>query len=62
MTEISVEPRKRPVQARSKKTVEDILAGTAQVLVARGYDEATTGTIEERAGVQYWNALPVSSQ
>jgi AcrR family transcriptional regulator len=51
MTEISVEPRKRPVQARSKKTVEDILAGTAQVLVARGYDESTTGAIAERAGV-----------
>jgi AcrR family transcriptional regulator len=51
MTETSVEPRKRPVQARSKKTVEDILAGTAQVLVARGYDESTTGAIAERAGV-----------
>jgi AcrR family transcriptional regulator len=51
MKEIVVQPRKRPVQARSRKTVEDILAATAQVLVARGFDGLTTGAAAERAGV-----------
>jgi AcrR family transcriptional regulator len=51
MTHSLVVPRKRPVQARSRRTVEAILTGTAQVLVARGYEGATTGAVAERAGV-----------
>lgn len=43
--------RKRPVQARSKQTVADILDATAQVLVEHGYHGATTNHIAKRAGV-----------
>lgn len=40
-----------PVQARSRATVEAILAGTGQVLSSRGYAKATTNHIAEAAGV-----------
>lgn len=46
-----ITPRKQPVQARSKLTVQAILEGTAQVLVQLGYDGTTTGAVAERAGV-----------
>lgn len=46
-----VTPRKRPVQARSRQTVEAILEAAAQVLEVRGYAAATTDRIAERAGV-----------
>ncbi len=44
-------PRKEPKQRRSRATVDAILTATAQVLVDRGYDKATTNQIAKRAGV-----------
>jgi AcrR family transcriptional regulator len=44
-------PRKRPVQARSKQTVAAIVQATAQVLMSDGYDRATTNRVAEKAGV-----------
>ena len=44
-------PRKQPVQARSRLTVKAILEATAQVLVAIGYERATTDAIAARTGV-----------
>lgn len=44
-------PRKQPVQARSRLTVKAIVEATAQVLVASGYERATTDAIAARAGV-----------
>jgi AcrR family transcriptional regulator len=46
-----IAPRKRPVQARSKATVDTLIEATAQVLVARGYQGSTTDAVAERAGV-----------
>jgi len=44
-------PRKRPVQRRSRETVEAILDGAAQVFERHGYAAGTTNRIAERAGV-----------
>jgi AcrR family transcriptional regulator len=44
-------PRRRPVQARSMATVETLLSAVAQILVAGGYEGATTNHIARRAGV-----------
>lgn len=46
-----LEPRKRPVQRRSKVTVEQLLAAAAQVFEEFGYAAGTTNRISERAGV-----------
>jgi AcrR family transcriptional regulator len=46
-----LKPRKKPVQARSKATVDAILAAAAQVLKRKGYAATTTDRIAERAGV-----------
>ncbi len=46
-----VAPRKKPRQRRSQETVDAILEATARVLVARGYENATTNHIAEVAGV-----------
>lgn len=46
-----LKPRKIPLQARSKATVEAILVAAAQVLRRKGYVGATTDRIAERAGV-----------
>lgn len=46
-----LKPRKRPLQARSKATVDAILSAAAQVLKRKGYAAATTDRIAERAGV-----------
>ncbi len=43
--------RRKPKQGRSKATVEAILEATAQVLVADGYDKASTNRIAKVAGV-----------
>lgn len=43
--------RRRPVQARSKATVEAILTATAQILERSGPEAATTKAIAARAGV-----------
>lgn len=46
-----VEPRKRPVQRRSRETVARILDAAAEVFAERGYTAATTNAVAERAGV-----------
>jgi AcrR family transcriptional regulator len=45
-----IAPRKRPLQARSKQTVEWIVEAAARVFRAEGFD-ATTNRIAELAGV-----------
>jgi AcrR family transcriptional regulator len=47
----SLKPRKRPVQRRSRLTVDVILEAAARVFADRGYAGATTNHIAERAGV-----------
>ena len=44
-------PRKQPVQHRSKATVDVVLVAAAQVFEAHGYAAGTTNRIAERAGV-----------
>jgi AcrR family transcriptional regulator len=46
-----LEPRKPPVQKRSRATVDGILSAAAQVFEAHGYAAGTTNRIAERAGV-----------
>jgi AcrR family transcriptional regulator len=46
-----LEPRKPPVQKRSRATVEEILSAAAQVFESHGYAAGTTNRIAERAGV-----------
>ncbi|MEO1323449.1 MAG: TetR/AcrR family transcriptional regulator [Pseudomonadota bacterium] len=43
--------RKTPVQARSKATIDAILLAATRVLLAIGYDKASTNKIAELAGV-----------
>lgn len=50
-TKIRTKPRKRPLQARSRETVEAILTAAARLLVKDGYDSTTTNKIAARAGV-----------
>ena len=45
-----LEPRKPPVQKRSRATVDGILSAAAQVFEAHGYAAGTTNRIAERAG------------
>jgi AcrR family transcriptional regulator len=49
--QVSLEPRKTPVQARSAVTVEAIFEATIQVLLEIGPDRLTTTRVAERAGV-----------
>ena len=44
-------PRKRATQARSQATVDAILKATAHILVAEGYDRASSNKVAARAGV-----------
>lgn len=44
-------PKKKPIQSRSKVTVESILIAAGQVLLELGPHKATTHKIAERAGV-----------
>lgn len=46
-----LEPRKKPVQARSTASVEAILEATIQVLLAIGKERLTTARVAARAGV-----------
>lgn len=46
-----LEPIRTPVQARSRATVEQILASAVQVFELYGYAAGTTNRIAERAGV-----------
>lgn len=50
-SESRTRPRKRPVQRRSRETVETILDAAAQVFERHGYATGTTNRIAERAGV-----------
>jgi AcrR family transcriptional regulator len=47
----ALQPRKQPLQARSRETVRVILRAAAQVFGSRGYAASTTNHIAERAGV-----------
>jgi len=49
--QVRTTPRKRPRQARSRATVDSVLAATARVLVKRGFDGLTTNLVAETAGV-----------
>jgi AcrR family transcriptional regulator len=44
-------PRKRPLQTRSRRTVDAVVKAAAQVFATRGYAGGTTNHIAERAGV-----------
>ena len=46
-----LEPRKRPVQARSAATVDAIFDATVQVLLTQGARRLTTTRVAQRAGV-----------
>lgn len=48
---VHASPRKHPVQARAKATVDAIVAAAAQVLIAHGYERTTTARVARRAGV-----------
>ena len=50
-TDRTLKPRKKPLQARARRTVEAILEGAAQVFEKHGYARTTTDRIAERAGV-----------
>src|SRR5215470_2670172 len=50
-THEAVAPRKRPVQERSRSTVDVVLEAAAQVLERDGYTATSTDLIAERAGV-----------
>ncbi|MFP6581343.1 MAG: TetR/AcrR family transcriptional regulator [Candidatus Hydrogenedentota bacterium] len=47
----SIQPRRLPVQARSRERVERILDAAAQLLTEQGYNSVKTNTIAKRAGV-----------
>lgn len=47
----ATDPRRRPRQARARVTVGAIVEAAARVLVADGYDRASTNRIAEAAGV-----------
>lgn len=51
MPQTRAHPRKSPRQERSRQTVEAILAATAHILAAKGYEQASTNAIADRAGV-----------
>lgn len=44
-------PRKKPLQERSRETVDVLLTTTARVLIEVGYDRASTNRIAEEAGI-----------
>jgi AcrR family transcriptional regulator len=44
-------PRKKPLQDRSRATVDALLEATADILVRHGYARLTTNRVAERAGV-----------
>ena len=48
---VSLKPRKKPQQQRSRATIETIFEATIQVLLANGFDRTTTIQIADRAGV-----------
>lgn len=48
---VSLKPRKKPQQQRSRATIDTIFEATIQVLLANGFDKTTTIQIADRAGV-----------
>lgn len=44
-------PRRRPIQGRSRATVDAIVDATARILVRRGWSGLTTNHVAEKAGV-----------
>lgn len=48
---VSLNPRKKPQQRRSRDTTDAIFEATIQVLLANGFDKTTTIQIADRAGV-----------
>jgi AcrR family transcriptional regulator len=46
-----IQPRRQPRQSRARVTVDAIVEATSRVLVAEGYDRASTNRIAEAAGV-----------
>jgi AcrR family transcriptional regulator len=50
-SQIVVTPRKKPVQGRSRATVEAVLAAAAHILETRGLAGFNTNAVAERAGV-----------
>lgn len=49
--ERGIEPRRQPVQARSRERVEKILDAAVHLLIEGGYDAVKTNAIARRAGV-----------
>lgn len=49
--DISLKPRKQPLQDRAKKRVEAILEATARLLTKNGFDGLTTDAIALEAGI-----------
>lgn len=49
--QVKTTPRKRPLQNRSKATVDTILTATARILIKLGFDGLTTNAVAEAAGV-----------
>jgi len=47
----TLEPRRKPAQARSRQRVEGILDAVAELLVERGFDAITTRLMADRAGI-----------
>src|SRR6202044_2325246 len=50
-SQVALEPRKSPVQARSTASVDAILEATIQVLLKVGKERLTTTRVASRAGV-----------
>jgi len=50
-SQIIVTPRKKPLQSRSRATVEAVLAASAHILEERGLASFNTNAVAERAGV-----------
>jgi AcrR family transcriptional regulator len=50
-TERGIQPRRQPVQARSRERVEKILDAAVQLLIEEGYDAVKTNAIARRADV-----------
>ena len=48
---VSLNPRRKPQQRRSRDTIDTIFEATIQVLLANGFDKTTTIQIADRAGV-----------
>jgi AcrR family transcriptional regulator len=48
---VELQPRRSPLQYRAKRTVEKILAATAELLDDEGHEDLTTERVAERSGV-----------